>query len=356
MPKIVYPAMDVGFPVQRGELLRLAMLIRGQGYLVDEKIALTVEQFAAESVIVNALDCPPGPDIERLLLLFPGGIGDVLCMRSCLEHPELREKYPALREIGFVSFIEDRYLIGGSINGIPLTIYDYPVAAEVYAAYDGCVSYSAVKRESIHKPLWASFSEGLALPMPIRATELVPDPNLRRAMAGFLKVGRRHIGIQMTSPSFYKSWHPPRAYELARELADLRHSVYIIGGPGQRLDITQEDKRSQPHAGIYDVSGLLRNSGELIAFVSHMDGLVTIDSGVMHIAGCLEKPTVALFGLTDAESRMGLYPSVTAIEGRADCSPCWNVSEVPTCGEPYCKAIADIPAAEIIETLTTLIG
>lgn len=356
MPKIVYPSMDVAFPVQRGELLRLAMLVRGQGYLVDEKIALNIEQLAAESVVVDMLEYAPRSDVERLLLLFPGGIGDVLCMRSCLEHPQLREKYPALREIGFVSFIEDRYLLGDSINGIPLTIYDYPVVEEVFSAYDGCVNYSAAKRESIRQPLWASFSEGIGLPLPLQATKLVPNPHVRRATMNFLQPGHRHIGIQMSSPSFYKSWHPSKAYELARALAELRYSVYIIGGPSQRLDITQEKKRSGPHDGIYDMSGLLRNSGELIAFVSLMDGLITIDSGVMHIAGCLGKPTVALFGLTDSSSRMGLYPTVTAIEGRADCSPCWNVTEVPTCGEPFCKALGDIPAAEIIEILTALTG
>lgn len=46
---------------------------------------------------------------------------------------------------------------------------------------------------------------------------------------------------------------------------------------------------------------------EMIAWIQHVDGIVTNDSGPMHIAAALNKRLIALFGATSAE-RYGPYP------------------------------------------------
>jgi len=355
MLKLIRPARDVTIPSRRSEIVRLLLLARGHGYVADA-LLLTQQDALKDAEIVDIPPKPPHYGIEHLLLLFPGGIGDVLCLRACLSQPELKTTYPHLKEIAIASYLEDRYLIGGHIQGLPVTFYDYPVPQEVYDAYDACVNYGPWDKRSERQSLWANCSQPLKLPIPQTVPRLIPDNAYKRAMQQFLKGDKAHIGIQIEAAAFFRSWHPAKAYAVALALAQKGYSIYFIGHSTQRLKISNNMGLTEPDEGIYDMGGLIRNLGELVAFVDLMDVIISIDSGIMHIAGSLGKPTIALFAITDAHSRSGLYPSVLAIEAEAECSPCWAVYGAPPCNKPFCEAIAEIPLKDIIESVELLLG
>jgi len=344
MLKLIRPARDVTLPSRRSEIMRLLLLVRGQGYVADSQL-LTQQDALKDAEILPIPPKPPHSDIENLLLLFPGG-----------GQPVVKAIYPHLKEVGIASYLEDRYLIGDRLNGLRLIFYDYPVPQEIYEAYDACVGYSAWNKDAQKQSLWANCSKPLNLPHPEGVPQLVADNAYRQAMQQFLKGDKAHIGIQVEAAAFYRSWHPAKAYAVALSLVQKGYSVYFIGHSTQRLKITNNMGLTEPDEGIYDMGGLIRSLGELVAFVDLMDVIISIDSGIMHIAGSLGKPTLALFAITDAYSRSGLYSSVLAIEAEAECSPCWAVYGSPPCNKPFCQALANIPVEEIVESAELLIG
>ncbi|MDO8629104.1 MAG: glycosyltransferase family 9 protein, partial [Phycisphaerales bacterium] len=61
------------------------------------------------------------------------------------------------------------------------------------------------------------------------------------------------------------------------------------------------------------------------AVLATCDVLLAPDSSLMHVAGALGLPCVALFGPTAWQMRTAYYPSVHAIQGHEGCTiaPCW---------------------------------
>lgn len=65
------------------------------------------------------------------------------------------------------------------------------------------------------------------------------------------------------------------------------------------------------------------DSGQLVALIAELDGIVTNDSGPMHIAAALQKPQIAIFGATS--TRLGFRPlndHAYILEQDIRCRPC----------------------------------
>jgi len=71
---------------------------------------------------------------------------------------------------------------------------------------------------------------------------------------------------------------------------------------------------------------------DLIGLISVADSVITMDSGVLHIAAALGRPTVALFGGIDIRYRIRSSQNVVAIQSDLSCCPC-NKNE--TCQDRF---------------------
>lgn len=63
---------------------------------------------------------------------------------------------------------------------------------------------------------------------------------------------------------------------------------------------------------------------ELMPLIEQMAAVVTVDSGLLHMAGTVGTPVIGIFGPTDYKMRMGQYLG-SAIDSRKlmPCAPCW---------------------------------
>lgn len=63
---------------------------------------------------------------------------------------------------------------------------------------------------------------------------------------------------------------------------------------------------------------------DLMPLIKEMDALVSVDSGLLHMAGAVGTPVIGIFGPTDHRMRMGNYLG-TATDSRKlmPCAPCW---------------------------------
>jgi len=71
---------------------------------------------------------------------------------------------------------------------------------------------------------------------------------------------------------------------------------------------------------------------ELISALASCHAVICMDSGVLHIAGAVGTPTVAVFGGVDPVFRIRPFQKVIALQADMPCCPC-NKNE--TCGEAY---------------------
>jgi Glycosyltransferase family 9 (heptosyltransferase) len=357
--KIITPASDLAYPLARGgSVLSYHMLESGEPYLVNALIAELLLQSSPDSKIEDPPEKPLHKEIQSMMIMFPGGLGDILSMKSCLEYMILGRHlcYPYLNNIGFVSSYEDReLLLDNSTLRDCVAVFDYPIALRRAEQYDAWVSFGAMERQSIEKELQDSFAEVLGIDSPKSPASLTPNPVIKKALRGYIKdTGRIRVGMQIYSAAHYRTWHPANAIMTAIGLTELGCDVYIIGGPSQKLQFTENGVQAGPPENVIDTSGQLKNNEELVGFCSLMDFAITADTALLHIAGCLRLPGLGLFGLTDGAKRTSYYPTISYINGTG-CpdAPCWSVAEHPLCAvesrEPFCRAMMNFDPHELVD-------
>jgi heptosyltransferase-2 len=155
------------------------------------------------------------------------------------------------------------------------------------------------------------------------------------------------VGIQVRSSTVSRSWPLDRVRDLAINLShDLGIQVVIFDssyGSGP-----QED---------WNISGIVSFKDykirDVAALINEMDLMITPDSGLMHIAGALNKKIVSIWAGTDPASRINHYPNAVAI-ARTDytCFPCWYS---PTaCAKSY-LCLKSITVEEVEEEVVKLL-
>jgi heptosyltransferase II len=118
-----------------------------------------------------------------------------------------------------------------------------------------------------------------------------------------------------------KKWPVERFSALCLKIIEKNPSVRILVF-GTKKDQKDGELLTQLHPRVSDLTGktLLK---EFILILSLCRGVVTNDSGAMHLAGALGIPVVALFGSTCPEATKGLGP-VEVLYQPLPCSPCFE--------------------------------
>jgi ADP-heptose:LPS heptosyltransferase len=157
----------------------------------------------------------------------------------------------------------------------------------------------------------------------------------------------RRIGIQVRSSTLTRSWPLEKVRELAIKLAahdDIQVCIFdSVHGQGPREE--------------WNISRLVNLSDLSIrptaALINEMDLFIAPDSGLLHVAGALNKRIVALFAGTDSNARINYYPNAVAI-ARNDwkCWPCWYSGEA--CNRQY-TCIHSITVDEVYNAVMQLL-
>mgnify|MGYP001170171280 FL=1 len=186
------------------------------------------------------------------------------------------------------------------------------------------------------------------------AASLVPSEAQRQAARRHLAelgiAGRRPL-VGMAPGAAYgpaKRWFPERFAAVADRLAG-RYAcpVLLFGSAGDRP--STEAVQSAAKTALVDVAG--RTSlGDAIALIACCDLFITNDSGLMHVAGALGVPTVAVFGSTNPETTYPLGGKTVLVRRPVDCSPCLK----PECPTDF-RCMDLVTVEEVLEHSTRLL-
>lgn len=160
---------------------------------------------------------------------------------------------------------------------------------------------------------------------------IVPgERELREAeslLSGIAAPGGRRIGLAPGSRHREKRWGAESYAMLADSLIGRGDIPVFIGDANDReciRDIAARMKGSAPSlAGAADL-------GVTAGIISLLDGLVSNDSGPMHLAGALGTPCAAVFGPTHPD--LGFvpgYPRMAVLHTGLSCSPCSVHGQTP---------------------------
>lgn len=335
-PYRVVFSRDLAVPAPRsGVVSGVRLIYKGVPYIMAGKMLERMQETDPDAAFEKLPCRAMTPDSKRMMVFFPGGIGDVVSLRPVLQ--QFRFEHPGV-ELAVACTMADQCLLGDVA-----TLWDYPLTETVADHYDAWVNIAEMDRASVGQELPVTFAEYLGVAVPMLGPTLTANEQYREGLRGYLpRNGRLRIGIQMDSACHFRSIPHSLGALTMMALIERGCECFMLGGPENQVVFKNEDGSDALPDHIHDMIRPLGPLEHYVAFISLMDGILTADTAALHIGGALGIPTVAVFGLTDGAKRTGFYPSVTYIQGQAECSPCERILHDPPCDQKHCIAIAGL--------------
>lgn len=145
-----------------------------------------------------------------------------------------------------------------------------------------------------------------------------------------------------------KKWLPERFAQVGDSLSrDLNAQVVLFGGQSDWE--TAEQVRKQSHTRMLNLSGktTLR---EAVYLISQCRLFISNDSGLMHVAGALNIPTVAIFGSTNPVTTSPAGEKTILVRKPVSCSPCLK----ETCPTDF-RCMTQISVEDVAAAANTLL-
>lgn len=131
---------------------------------------------------------------------------------------------------------------------------------------------------------------------------------------------RVKIGIALRTSDGYRDWSMEYFEKLFGELQGLRGTIQLILFDRER--VWDCDRSFMLDAMGYPFR-------KMAALAQQCQLLVTADTALLHLAGWLGTPTIALFGPIDSTCRIKHYPNVEVLYDKTlDCLPCWRNANI----------------------------
>lgn len=219
------------------------------------------------------------------------------------------------------------------------------------------------KEEKVKRPLDSSFQryakvlEILGLPVSLNFQSIYGEGkgNIASLLPLTGEKGKCHwIGIAPFATHTGKIYPTEKMKEVVTLLSampDVR--IFLFGGGKKETDILSGWEQQFPAATC--IAGKLRWAEEL-ALMSHLDVMVSMDSGNMHLASMVGTPVVSIWGATHPYAGfMGWKQSENnAVQANLECRPCSIFGNKPCYRGDY-ACLQSISPDTIVERITALL-
>lgn len=142
-----------------------------------------------------------------------------------------------------------------------------------------------------------------------------------------------------------KCWPASHYAELARSLHAQHGQPIVLLGSGKEAALCEEIAHAAP--GACQVLAGKTSLLDAMALIAAARGVVSNDSGLMHVAAAFRIPQVAVFGSTSPEHTPPLSPRARVLwlkdELGLDCSPCFD----RVCRFGHTRCLTGVPASRV---------
>ena len=321
------------------------------------------------------------PDLCRILVIRPGGIGDAVLIVPALR--ALKERFPDAS----ISVLAEKRNAGAFTlyrQVDHLLLYDNPseLLSVLRGGFDLVIDseqwhrLSAVIARLVRAPLSIGFATNnrkrlfshqvayshddyelmsflnLLAPLGISATApvvpflSVPEQASLRAKELLVPVERRPLLVLFPGASISeRRWGAERFRQLAAHLSLRGLAVVVVGGE----DDAEEGDHIVRGCGGLNLAGKT-SLAESAAVIANSLLLVSGDSGVLHIAVGLGVPTVSLFGPGIQAKWAPKGEGHVVLNKRLECSPCTRFGTTPPCPIGV-RCLTEIGVQEVVSSV-----
>jgi heptosyltransferase-2 len=189
---------------------------------------------------------------------------------------------------------------------------------------------------------------GESLQRPVPEPRLASDPAARAATLAKLGLDPQRPAAAFAPGAEYgaaKRWPARHFVALAQTLVARGWQVWLLGS-GRDAAITREIAAACDAC--VDLAGrtTLDEAIDLLASAAHV---VTNDSGLMHVAAALDRPTAAIFGSSSPAYTPPLSSKARVISLHLSCSPCFQ----RTCPLGHTNCLEQLEPALVLQALET---
>jgi heptosyltransferase-2 len=139
-----------------------------------------------------------------------------------------------------------------------------------------------------------------------------------------------------------KRWPARHFAALAREMTNAGCAVWLLGSAKDQA--LAEDIRRQTSGGCRNLCGKTRVD-QAIDLIAAATLAVCNDSGLMHVAAALSRPTLAIFGSSSPDFTPPLSDQAIIVRHDLTCSPCFQ----RVCPLGHCDCLENITPKEVFE-------
>lgn len=302
----------------------------GRAYVMHDVEVAGGQQSGVFSDVSPIPARPRGFDREatltgRLIVPFIGGMGDAISMLPVLG--SLRQQHAGLRiEVAATRGPAEVFALSPRVA----RVVSYPLAVEDWRAYDHYLCMESVHRtgQSPGRPLPEVFADslGITLTDPSFALKLP-----RIAAAGAAQSSVPLVGVAVGDGQSPRSYPQAMLRELVGLLVRQGLGCVLLGhaDPSWNLPVCPPV--------ITDMRSRTASVLELAVWLRAVDVVVSHDSFIMHLAGALGRPTVALFAPT-SRAHAAPYRDTSPLAAGAECAPCHAGG--PACPRGFDRCIA----------------
>ena len=334
------------------------ILIRGTNWIGDAVMTLPAVRAIRNTFPGAQISVLAKPWVAEIFNLCPD-VDEVIVFQSPGSHSGIAGKLRLARELKARRF-DAAILLQNAIEAAIITwLAGIPVRAGYNSDGRGLLLTHSVRRtEAVKRVHQIQYYLEMVKSLGCRSTEadvhLHPGneyENLSEKILSEHGIGREGFIVGLAPGAAYgpaKRWLPERFAAVGdRLIEDLSAQVVLFG--------SNEDRKSadlvQQHANhrFINLAGKT-NLKEAIAVISRCTLFISNDSGLMHIAGALNIPTVAIFGSTNPVTTSPVGDRSVVIYKGASCSPCLK----ETCPTDF-RCMEMISVEEVCETARGLL-
>ena len=306
----------------------------------------------------NVCRAPDGEAVRSgtapILIICPEGHAEIILLTAVLA--KLKEQFPS-RTIAVATSPKHAPLLDNlGMDGFE--VLPYPVLPDDYDRFPVRVSLEHAEADSPKESLIQVFATrcGLgALKKPECIVALTADEMQAAALRYPRLPNERRLAVQLQAHGASRAYPATLMQAVIALALQDGWRVFTFGEPGTLGD---------PPAGSGAASVLVNLTSarpaiefrESLAILQTCDVVLAADSSLAVAAGALGLPTVALYASVRGDSRMGIFASVTTLQGRARCAPCWHTGQGFPKGQNcaavrYCEAIASIEPDRVFKAV-----
>lgn len=301
-------------------------------------------------------------DCTSILILRTGGLGDNTLLTPVLR--EIKRRWPQVK-IAHAGIKE----LQQSIQNLPFIdeLVDYPVPLAKAQEYDGWIFLEGAienneDAKTLHSVDAVAKFIGLTLSEDCdKVQAYVPTEKERSwVLWAYPRIpGVKRLCVQVGATAACRTYPMQKTGEVIAEMLAKGWEVFLLGAPGE----IKPQKDPKPGLRIVSDGVTFRQRA---ALVETCDCFLGPDSSLVHVAGAMKVPAVALYGPFPWQVRTAYNPTTHALTRKEgfSCSPCFHhavgrkqfPANCPTKDKGFCGALDAIKPESIVAKIEEIAG